>query len=182
MYCSNCGKEVDENDNYCRNCGNHLQRIVIKNSNDDDVEEIVLYDVKKHWINLVPSVFFTPLFFFYFWNIFLNTHSFFSWVVMAALLGFIFYPIARYKSDKIVITNKYAHLKCGVINPEEVNIPLDKIDLLEVTQSSFGKTLGYGLVTYIAWNEKLQYGCIVEPEELEYIIENPQKFVEENMD
>lgn len=183
MFCPNCGKEVKEDDNFCRFCGMNLHceenaKPVEQVSNE---EEIVLYIVKKHWIDLVVPIFLTPLFFFYFWNIFLNTHSFLSWVITLALLAFIFYPIARYKSDRMVITNKFVHVKVGILNPEEVDIPLEDIDAVGLTQTTMGRMFDYGFASYINSGEKRDYGSIKAPEELEYIIENPQKFVEENI-
>lgn len=186
MYCSNCGKEVNENDNFCRYCGISLtyptEIIEQKNIEKDNTEELVLYIVKKHWIDLVVPVFLTPLFLFYFWNIFLNSHSLFSWIIMTALLGFIFYPIARYKLDRMVITNKFVHIKAGVLNPNEIDIPLKNINSIELSQTSMGRMLDYGLLTYTNRDEKRDYGNIKAPEELEYIIENPIKFIEENID
>lgn len=183
MYCSNCGKEINENDNFCRYCGKNLhenvsQKIENKENNIED-EEFVLYDVKKHWMSLFWSVFLTPFFFFYFWNIFLNTHSFFSWVVVVAILILIFYPIARYKSDKIIITNKFAHIKAGVINPEETDIPLNKLGNIEISQSSLGRMFDYGTVLVCNESERIDYGYIKTPEDLQYIIDDPERFIDE---
>jgi membrane protein YdbS with pleckstrin-like domain len=195
MYCPNCGKEVKEYDRFCRFCGTNLQQEIIKPLEPkievkevvkekilDNVEEVVLYVVKKHWIDLIIPIVLTPLFFFYFWNIFLNTHSIFSWVIMFAILWFIFYPVARLKSDRMVITNKFIHIKTGVLNPEEIDIPIENANLLELSQSVMGRVFDYGFATYLSSGEKRDYGSIKSPEDLEYIIENPQKFVEENLD
>lgn len=215
MFCPNCGKEVKENDNFCRYCGNNLhteietinvqkqvctadtikmvnvvekidEQPVIKNSIkekiSDDAEEVVLYVVKKHWIDLIVPICLVPLFFLYFWNIFLNTHSLFSWVVLFALLGFIFYPVARYKSDRMVVTNKFIHIKSGILNPEEADIPIENANALELTQSTMGRIFDYGLAAYISSGERKDYGSIKAPENLEYIIENPDDFVRDNMD
>lgn len=186
MFCPNCGKEVKEDDNFCRYCGfnlhNEVKAVEPKINIADNIEEVVLYVVKKHWIDLVLPVFLTPLFFLYFWNIFLNTHSFFSWIVMFALLGFIFYPIARYKSDRMIITNKFIHVKVGVLNPEEADIPLCETDVMGLTQSTMGRMFDYALVSYINNGEKRDYGSVKAPQDLEFIIENPQKFVEESLD
>lgn len=107
MYCPNCGKSIKEYDNFCRYCGVNLreeekEEIQIKSYSDNEIikdevcqvkkvdipqdngDELVLFDVKKHWMSLFWSVFFTPVFFSYFWNIFLNTHSVFSWIVVRA--------------------------------------------------------------------------------------------------
>ena len=48
----------------------------------EDSEELVIYDVKKHWMALFWPIFLTPVFFLYFWFIFLNTHSFLSWIIV----------------------------------------------------------------------------------------------------
>ena len=211
MYCPNCGKEVKDTDNFCRYCGQNLFQEVQKNEHlevcepvqkqeqyeekvqepqqeegfeqifDDSVEEVVLYEVKKHWMNFVVPAFLIPLFFLYFWFIFLNTHSFLSWVITFAILAFIFYPIAKSKSDRMVITNKYIHIKSGVLNPQEFNIPLNNTDMIEVSQTTMGRIFDYGFASYYNGAENVDYGYITSPEDLEYIIENPKNFLEENI-
>ena len=197
MYCPNCGKEIKDNDNFCRFCGADLrldetqiqeevrhhneeveQHEIIENSDD---EEYVLYDVRKHWMSLAVPIFLVPLFLFYFWSIFLNSHSFLSWVIVIAILALIIYPIARYKSDKIIITNKFAHIKVGVLNTEEVDIPLEKLDVLEVTQTSMGRMFGYGIISFAVNSEKFDYGYIEAPEDLQYIFGDPARFIAESM-
>lgn len=196
MYCPNCGKEIKDSDNFCRFCGADLrldeqqpepqmheneaeQHDEIIENNDE--EEYVLYDVRKHWMSLAVPIFLVPLFLFYFWSIFLNSHSFLSWIIVIAILALIIYPIARYKSDKIIITNKFAHIKVGVLNPEEVDIPLEKLDVLEVTQTSMGRMFGYGMISFAVNSEKYDYGYIEAPEDLQYIIDDPARFIAESM-
>jgi len=144
-------------------------------------EELVLYDIKKHWMALFWPAFLTPLFLVYFWVIFLNTHSLFSWVIVIAMLALIIYPIARYKSDKIVITTKAAHIKIGVLNPAELEIPLEKLNIIDVSQSSMGRLLDYGTATFCINAEKYDYSYIKYPEDLQFIIDEPQKFIEESL-
>lgn len=186
MFCPSCGKQINEDDKFCRHCGNHLEPIpqttpdTIEESSE---EEYVLYEIKKHWRSLVIPAFLLPLFFFYFWNIFLNTHSLFSWVVVFAILGLIIYPIARYKSDRIIVTTQFAHIKIGVLNPEEKAIALkDFVENFEITQSSMGRFLDYGRLTVLSNGESIDYGYIVEPEEFQYIIDNPIGFAKESME
>lgn len=187
MYCPNCGKEIKENDNFCRYCGIDLRcetssvLTIEKADETNNDEEFVLYEVKNHWRNLLIPVIFTPLFFFYFWNIFLNTHSFLSWVIVFALLVFIFYPIARYKSDSIVFTNKFVHIKVGILNPEQTDISIDDINIVEISQSFFGRLFDYGHVSFSNFNNKLDYGYIETPEDFQCIIDNPEKFIRENL-
>lgn len=205
MYCPNCGKSIKEYDNFCRYCGVNLreeekEEIQIKSYSDNEIikdevcqvkkvdipqdngDELVLFDVKKHWMSLFWSVFFTPIFFSYFWNIFLNTHSVFSWIVVLGLLVPVIYPILRYTSDKIIITTRYVHIKLGVLNPEEIDIPLSKINILEVSQSSMGRLLNYGSVSFNSNSERFDYGYIQTPEELQYIIDDPARFVKEALE
>ena len=206
MYCPNCGKTIKEYDNFCRYCGADLrensdkQEVIINSYNENEIkndekadiqivdlasdngEELVLFDVKKHWMSLFWSVFFTPIFFSYFWNIFLNTHSILSWIVVLGLLAPIIYPILRYSSDKIIITNKYVHIKLGVLNPEEIDIPLSKLNILEVSQSTLGRLLNYGSVSFNSNSERFDYGYIQTPEELQYIIDDPARFVKEALE
>lgn len=194
MFCPNCGKQIKDSDNFCRYCGNDLRNEVstceAAGESDieeyklpaDDGEELVLYDIKKHWMALFWPVVLTPVFFIYFWTVFLNTHSFFSWVIVLLLLLPIIYPVLRYNSDKIIITTKYAHIKLGVLNPEEIDIPLKKLDMLEVSQSAMGRMLDYGMVSFSHKSERFDYGYIKAPEELQYIIDNPARFVHEALE
>lgn len=217
MFCPNCGKQVKENDKFCRYCGYKLDEelnsdvvsvpyIEYPNKNETsenytvhhyetqpeeapkeeeevtpayDGEELVIYDVKKHWMALFWPIFLTPIFFLYFWFIFLNTHSFFSWVIVFLILTPIIYPILRYNSDKIVITTKYAHVKLGVLNPIEIDIPLSKIAMLELSQTTMGRIMDYGMVSFVRENEQYDFGYIKEPGELQYLIENPARYIKE---
>ena len=104
MFCPNCGKQIKDCDNFCRYCGYDLrddfatvvpaegaekqheilEEYVLPSDNE---EELVLYDVRKHWMAFFWPVIITPVFFVYFWTIFLNTHSLLSWFVVFLLLG-----------------------------------------------------------------------------------------------
>ncbi len=222
MFCPNCGKQVKENDKFCRYCGAKLEEELesdvisrpyiemppknevpedytihhyepqpaVENTHaeeeftlpSDDSEELVIYDVKKHWMALFWPIFLTPIFFLYFWFIFLNTHSFFSWVVVFLILAPIIYPILRYNSDKIVITTKYAHVKLGVLNPMEIDIPLKKLEMLELSQTTMGRIMDYGMVSFIWDGDQYDFGYIKEPGELQYLIDNPARYIKEALD
>lgn len=196
MFCPNCGKQIKENDNFCRFCGTYLKDEqsseqlsqsfeksdnTVEDTSFDIKEEFVLYEVKKHFMSIFWSIFLTPLFIFYFWNVFLNTHSFFSWVVVFALLALIFYPIARYKSDSLVITNKFAHIKVGVINPIQKDIPVNDLEIINIFQSSMGRMLDYGHVTFNFIDNSIDFGDIENPEDLQYIIDNSEEFIKESL-
>ena len=205
MFCPNCGKQVKDFDNFCRYCGADLkndqcdektkaadEQYIVQHYNEpetqkyefplDNGQELLLYDVKKHWMALFWPVFLTPVFFIYFWVIFLNTHSIFSWIIVLLILIPIIYPILRFNSDKMIITTKFAHIKIGVINPVEIDIPLSKIEMLDISQTTMGRILDYGTVSFNHNAERYDYSYIKNPGDLEYIIENPARFVNESLE
>lgn len=198
-FCRYCGIDL-KNDNFNQEQDKevfierpeHKQEVVNLNDNkikkeeyklpDENAEELVLFDIKKHWMALFWPIVMTPVFFIYFWTIFLNTHSFFSWIVVFILLLPIVYPVLRFNSDKIVITTKYAHIKIGVLNPEEIDIPLKKLDMLDIYQTTMGRILDYGMVSFTYKSEKFDYSYIKSPEDLQYIIDDPARFVHEALE
>ena len=203
MFCPKCGKQVKDEDNFCRYCGAGLQEeefhdekvdtdkvedVVVSHEEEtysvveDNSEEFVLCDLKKHIMALFWPIVMTPIFFLYFWNIFLNTHSFFSWVVVFLILSPIVYPVLRYNSDKIIVTSKYMRIKVGVINPEEIDIPLSKLDMVDLSQTTVGRMLDYGSLSFNSNGKQFEYGYIKDLGELQYIIENPETFVKESLE
>lgn len=247
MFCPNCGKQVKDNDNFCRYCGAGLKEesssmetfiekpasfetqketqadfsyqsceknsyeknfdrtsdvktsVETKNTaeNENEIEipeydfpkaeteELVLYDVKKHYMALFWPIVLTPVFFVYFWQIFLNTHSFFSWVVAFAILTPIVYPILRYSSDKIIITNQFMHIKTGVIKPQEVDIPLRRAAQLPLEQTTVGRMLNYGTLVFksnLPDRDSDTFGYIKDFDEFAAILDNPAEFVRESLD
>lgn len=195
MFCPQCGKQVNDEDNFCRFCGNDLRNKISTNENIDEKpnneileknktndDEFVLYEVKKHWMALVIPVFLIPLFLFYFVYIFLNSMSILSWVVLLALITYIIYPIARYNSDRIIVTNKFFHIKIGIINSEEIDIPLNEIDIFDVSQTTIGRLFDYGTISFCIDSICFDYRYIKAPEDFQYIIENPQQFINETLE
>lgn len=209
MFCPNCGKQVKDFDNFCRFCGADLKdknqsrvttfveepeketvneniQVEIDDCDlpSDNEEELVLYDVKKHYMALFWPAVFAPVFFIYFWKVFLNTHSIFSWIIAFAILAPIVYPILRYSSDKLLITTKYARIKMGVLNIEEIDIPIKKIRLLAVEQTFIGKMLNYGSVIFKspAKEENNIYSYIKDFDEFVEILDNPSKFIKEALE
>lgn len=200
MYCPNCGKEVKEQDNFCRFCGFDLKdedfifeeksELSEQNASEKEPEkekfvyegeELVLCEVERHPMILFWTIFLTPLFIIYFWTMFLNTHSIFSWFIMIGMLVLIVYPIICYKSEKFVITTKSAHIKMGVLKTIDIEIPLENFDVFDVTQSSFGRSFDYGTITFNYNSEKYDYPYVKSPEELLYIFQNPKEFIKEEL-
>lgn len=213
MYCPNCGKNIKEFDKFCRYCGTSLEAEVCNdvfnketknevceevniekaNANyyDEEIDytpnekddELVLYDVKKHPMALFWSVALMPIFFMYFWTIFMQTHSIFSWILAAVILTPIIYPLLRYYSDKIIITNKFVHIKHGVFNIEEIDIPIKKIRMLHFQQSFVGSLCNYGDIFFESpTTEKLyNFKYAKDYDELKNIIINPVQFIKDTL-
>lgn len=213
MFCPNCGKSVKDFDKFCRYCGLSLQAEIcedvfekdIKKSVCEDVnieevdsdyydeeidytpndneDELVLYDVKKHYMALFWSIALMPVFFMYFWTIFMQTHSVFSWILGALILIPVIYPLMRYYSDKIIITNKFVHIKHGIFNIEEIDIPIRKIRLLHFQQSFVGSLCNYGDVFFESptTGKLYNFKYAKDYDELKDIIINPVKFIKEAM-
>lgn len=201
MFCPNCGKQIKDNDNFCRYCGANLKfeefssdievsKIVPTNNEkksseaefEYNGEELVLYEAKKHWMALFWPIFLTPIFVYYFWTIFLNTHSLLSWIIVICFLIFIILPIIHYNSDNLVITTDYVHIKISGLKSEQIDIPIENIDILEIKKTFLGETLNYGLLSFAYNSEKYDFGYIENPEELSDIICNPIEFIKISLD
>ena len=57
MFCSNCGKEVRDNDNFCGNCSTALQQPNVKNERDINLKNNTDYNKFAFWISVVSVVF-----------------------------------------------------------------------------------------------------------------------------
>ncbi len=192
MFCPNCGNKVEEYDNFCRYCGknlsekqpeNYTRKTARKNVPEDTSEELVLYDVKKHSMAYFWSIIFLPVFFVYFWKVFLNTHSLFSWIAAFIILTPIIYPILRNSSDKIIVTTKYVRIKTGVIETKETDIPVSNTDILGLEQSFWGRMLNYGDLIFKHNNsdEISKFSYIDNFNEFADIIENTDEFIENSL-
>ena len=200
MFCPNCGKQIKDNDNFCRYCGtdlkfeestSYIESTQKENSNEPEIaepkfkydgEELVLYEVKKHIMSLFWAIFLTPIFLIYFWTIFLNTHSLLSWVIVIGFLIFIILPILHYNSDRLIVTTNFVHIRIAGLKSEKIEIPIENIDTLEVTKTALGDSFNYGLLSFSYNGERYDYGYVKDPEDLQYIIENPEKFVKESVE
>jgi len=186
MYCQNCGKLMSDNFHFCTYCGAKLEIEPEIVETEDEIydselfesqEELVLLDVKRHWMSLFVPAFMTPIFLAYFWYIFLGTEGMKSYFVALIMLAFIVYPIMRFKNDRMVITNKFAHIKIGTINKKEFNIAINKFDTFSVNQSLLGKMLDYGTIVFYMENEKYEFPYIEAPECMQKIFSNPKKYL-----
>lgn len=58
-----------------------------------------------------------------------------------------FYRFARYLTSEFVVTNRRVIVKQGIISRKLMEIPLQKVESINVDQGAIARLLGYGTVT-----------------------------------
>jgi len=172
MYCSNCGKTVKEYDYFCKYCGKDLRA-----QDEDSGEELVLYVAGKHpagvWLPLLWSPFLIAVF----WQLYIRSSSIFGAIFAITFLVPVIYLILRHYSDSVVVTNKFVHLKHGAFDPEEIDVPLRNAGVLRVKQTSLGKILNYGYISFNNEGSRQHLRYIKNPEDLREIFADPEGFI-----
>ena len=219
MFCPNCGKKVNDGDNFCKFCGYDLrddraevytEPSAIYNENTpverqifgdyrevktqaepeavrqdviqvNEDEEIVVYEIKKHYMALFWPCVFSPIFIAYFWIFYVNIPSLLGFIIALIVLMPIVYPVLRYFSDRSVITTQSLHIRQGVFNIEDICVPLNKIHLVRIRRSFVGRFANYGHLIIEKENsdKEIVYRYIQDPEDVEFILRNPKAYIEE---
>ncbi len=234
MFCPNCGKKINDTDNFCKYCGKDLRENAgeiesienpvidkeqkeeqpptsevcdnsinsdncllvdecvpqtkaieeideIPENYEEEEEEIVVYEIKKHFMSMFWPCVFSPIFIAYFWKFYVIIPTFWGFVVALLFLVPIVHPVLRYFSDRIVITTSNLYITRGVFVAEEIRIPLKKIHLVRVKRSFLGKLAGYGhlIVERENSNEEITYRYIQDPDDVQFILNNPAAYIKE---
>ncbi len=221
MFCPNCGKRINDDDNFCKYCGHDLrddriesytensfytnidvpfqksdyadystvtpapvveekqEEIQTQTVNED--EEIVVYEIKKHYMALFWPCVFSPVFIAYFWIFYVNIPSILGFLIALVVLMPIVYPILRYYSDRSVVTTQNLHIRQGVFSVEDICVPLNKIHLVRIRRSFLGRMADYGHLIIEKENsdKEIVYRYIQDPEDVEFILRNPKSYIEE---
>ena len=69
----------------------------------------------------------------------------------------------------------------GVLKTIDIEIPLEEFDMIDVVQSSLGRSFDYGTITFHYNSEKYDFPYVKSPEELLYIFQNPKEFIKEEL-
>ena len=215
MFCPNCGKKVNDFDNFCKFCGHDLRDDTeisdeqnyednyksskisvyqdtdvitnVENTKDteesvqDDENEIVVYEIKKHCMALFWPIVFSPVFVAYFWIFYVNIPTFWGFIIALLVLMPIIYPILRYYSDRAVITTSSLHIRQGAFDVEEITVPLNKIHLVRLRRSYLGRLADYGHLIIEKENsdKEISYRYIQNPDDVQFILANSKAYITE---
>lgn len=77
------------------------------------------------------------------------SQSILKWVIVGAsafvFVMFIFEAIAKWNKEAVITDRKFV-VRTGIIHLVDVQLPLDKIEMVQVKQNIFQRILGYGTV------------------------------------
>ena len=88
--------------------------------------------------------------------------------------------LIRYFTTKLEITNKRIRGKIGLVNTNELDSPLNKINSVQVLQGFFGKIFNYGTIVITTASSVFEFGYITNPNEFKNILNNQIEAYDEN--
>ena len=80
--------------------------------------------------------------------------------------------IIKFFTTKIIITNKRIRGKTGLINTNELDSPLNKINGVQVEQGLFGKLFNYGTISITTSSTVFHFDMISKPQDFKNILNN----------
>lgn len=102
--------------------------------------EVVLHEGKLHWWIYVRGAVILALAFFVFRGLIPSLFYLLIGIGIASLV----FAYLQQTSSEFVITNKRVILKTGIISRKFADLPLTRADGLAVSESLFGRILGFG--------------------------------------
>ena len=104
---------------------------------------------------------------------------------LCIIVGFVWIvkDIIKFFTTKLIITNKRVSGKTGLINTNELDSPLNKINGIQVKQGLFGKIFNYGTVSITTASSVFNFDMISRPNEFKSILNNQiEKYDEERIE
>lgn len=104
---------------------------------------------------------------------------------MCFLIGFVWIvrDLIKYFTTKLIITNKRVNGKTGLINTNELDSPLNKINGVQVRQGFFGKIFNYGTISITTASTVFNFDYIEKPNEFKTILNNQmEKYDDERIE
>ncbi len=90
------------------------------------------------------------------------------------IIGFIWFvkDLIKFFTTKLIITNKRVNGKTGLINTNELDSPLNKINGVQVRQGLFGKIFNYGTISITTASTVFNFDYIDKPNDFKTILNN----------
>lgn len=104
---------------------------------------------------------------------------------MCILIGFVWIikDLIKFFTTKLIITNKRINGKTGLINTNELDSPLNKINGVQVREGLFGKIFNYGTVSITTASTVFNFDYIDKPNEFKTILNNQiEKYDDERIE
>lgn len=97
-----------------------------------------------------------------------------DFVAMCILIEFIWIikDLIKFFTTKLIITNKKVNGKMDLINTNELDSPLNKINGVQVRQGLFGKIFNYGTISITTASTVFNFDYINKPNEFKTILNN----------
>ena len=80
--------------------------------------------------------------------------------------------LIKFFTTKLIITNKRISGKTGLINTNELDSPLNKINGIQTKQSALGKIFNYGTISIATASTVFNFDYIEKPYEFKQILNN----------
>lgn len=91
--------------------------------------------------------------------------------------------LIKFFTTKLIITNKRVNGKTGLINTNELDSPLNKINGVQVRQDLFGKMFNYGTVSITTASTVFNFDYIDKPNDFKAILNNQiEKYDDERIE
>jgi uncharacterized membrane protein YdbT with pleckstrin-like domain len=121
--------------------GRHLLR---------DEGEVIVDEVRRHWVVYIPSVLIAAVGLAFLW-VFLFSSVQLAWfplLLAAALIGYALWRALAHNMDRFVITNMRVFRIRGVLSRKLATMPISRILDITVDKPLLGRMLGYGHFTF----------------------------------
>jgi uncharacterized membrane protein YdbT with pleckstrin-like domain len=106
--------------------------------------ERVLYRSHLHWLILVPPALLFVLWVPLSWYMAQGEWQRFAWIPLALGIVVLLPAVFKRQSSEFAVTSQRVLVKLGVFSTRSIELFLNKVEAIAVSQSLFGKLLGYG--------------------------------------
>ena len=99
---------------------------------------------------------------------------FIDFLAICIIVGLAWIPrdIIRFCCTKLEITNKRVKGKTGLVNTNELDSPLNKINSVQVKQGIMGKIFNYGTISITTASSMFEFAFIVNPNDFKTTLNN----------